>query len=344
MTVKELAKKLGVSISTVSKALNDSYEISEPTKVRVRKLAERYNYKPNRLAVNLKSGKTRTIGIILPSILNNFFTTVLCGIEKVTNERNYNIITCISNESFEKEVTNTEILSNGIIDGLIVAIAEETQIKKDFKHFEACIKEGHPVVMFDRITSEIECDKVVVDDLNDAYLATSHLIGMNCKKPALVSAIDFLGVGQLRVKGFKKAVNEKFGSVDDELILRTSVEDLEERVNTLLTRHHPDGIFAVDEDASLAIQKVAKMNGLHIPDDLALIGYAGEKMAKNLTPALTTVNQNGVSIGESAARILIDRLEHGGEGFVTKVINTNIENRQSAARKKGIQDQNNTNI
>ena len=164
--------------------------------MRVRKLAERYNYKPNRLAVNLKSGKTRTIGIILPSILNNFFTTVLCGIEKVTNERNYNIITCISNESFEKEVTNTEILSNGIIDGLIVAIAEETQIKKDFKHFEACIKEGHPVVMFDRITSEIECDKVVVDDLNDAYLATSHLIGMYCKKPALVSAIVLLGVGE----------------------------------------------------------------------------------------------------------------------------------------------------
>lgn len=335
MTVKELAKKLGVSISTVSKALNDSYEISEPTKRRVRKLAEKYNYKPNRLAVNLKSGKTRTIGVILPSILNSFFTTVLYGIEKVTNERNYSIITCVSNESFEKEVTNTGILSNGIIDGLIVAIAEETQIKKDFKHFEACIKEGHPVVMFDRITGEIECDKVVVDDLNDAYLATRHLIGMNCKKLALVSAIDFLGVGQLRVKGFEKAVSENFGSVDDELILRTSVDELEPRVNNLLTRHRPDGIFAVDEDASLAIQKVAKIKGLHIPDDLALIGYAGEKMAKNLTPALTTVNQNGVSIGESAARILIDRLEHGGEGFVTTVISTNIENRQSTARKKG---------
>ncbi len=333
ITVKELAQKLGVSISTVSKALNDSYEISEKTKRRVQKLAEKYNYKPNRIAVNLKSGKTRTIGVILPSILNNFFTTVLYGIERVTNERDYNIITCISNESYEKEVTNTQILSNGSIDGLIVAIAEETQIKKKFGHFQDCIEEGNPVVMFDRVTDSIACDKVVVDDFNDAYLATRHLIQMSRKNLALVSAIDFLGVGQLRVRGFEQAVQEYIGQVDPARILKTSVEDLEKGIEELLDRHRIDGFFAVDEDSSLAIEKVVKARGLRIPGQVAIIGYAGEKLAKNLSPSLTTVNQNGVRIGEEAARILIDRIESGQGSYVTKVVETTIERRMSTGKR-----------
>ena len=333
VTVKELAQKLGVSISTVSKSLNDSYEISESTKIRVKNLAKKYNYTPNRLAVNLKSGKTRTIGVILPSILSNFFTTVLYGIEKITNERNYNIITCISNESHEKEVTNTGILSNGSIDGLIVAIAEETLIKKDFSHFQDCINKGHPVVMFDRVTGSIECDKVVVDDFNDAYLASKHLIDLQCRNLALVSAIDFLSVGQMRVKGFAKAVEDGLGVIEQKLILKTNVASLEQEVMVLLDQHKIDGIFAVDEDSSLAVQKMAKLKGLKIPDDLAVIGYAGEKMAKNLSPTLTTVNQNGESIGEAAARILIDRLEGAEKEYVTEIISTNIEQRVSTEKK-----------
>jgi LacI family transcriptional regulator len=336
VTVKELAQKLGVSISTVSKSLNDSYEISESTKIRVKNLAKKYNYTPNRLAVNLKSGKTRTIGVILPSILSNFFTTVLYGIEKVTNEQNYNIITCISNESHEKEVTNTKILSNGSIDGLIVAIAEETQIKKDFSHFQDCIHKGYPVVMFDRVTGSVECDKVVVDDFNDAYMASKHLLDLPCQRLALVSTIDFLGVGQMRVKGFEKAVKDRFGDVEQNKILKTNLASLEKEVVSLLDQHKIDGVFAVDEDSSLAVQKMAKLKGFNIPDDIAVIGYAGEKMAKNLSPTLTTVNQNGERIGEAAARILIDRLEGRSKDYVTKVISTNIEQRLST-KKNAVQ-------
>jgi LacI family transcriptional regulator len=334
ITVKELAKKLGVSISTVSKALNDSHEISEETKRRVQKLAERYHYKPNRLAVNLKSGSTRTIGVILPSILSNFFTAVLCGIEEVTNEENYNIITCFSNESFDREVTNTDILSNGIIDGLIVAISEETQIRKDYDHFRQCLEKGTPVVMFDRVTSAIECDKVVVDDYNDAYLATGHLIGCGCKHLALVSAIDFLSVGKNRVKGFVAAVEEKLGNLPGDMLIRCSTDELEQNVEALLSEKKVDGLFAVDEDASLAIWKVCRELGLVIPGQVSVIGYAGEKLARNLNPALTTVNQNGVEIGRESARILLDRLRRDPGGCTTKVINTTIEKRVSTQRKK----------
>ena len=334
ITVKELAKKLGVSISTVSKALNDSHEISEDTKKRVQELADRYNYKPNRLAVNLKSGSTRTIGVILPSILSNFFTAVLCGIEQVTNEHNYNIITCFSNESFEREMTNMDILSNGIIDGLIVAISEETQIRKDYNHFKQCIQKGTPLVMFDRVTGAIECDKVVVDDFNDAFLATGHLVRCGCENIALVSAIDFLSVGKNRVKGFVSAIEDNFGELNDEMLIRCNVEELEDRIEALLSKRKVDGLFAVDEDASLAIWKVCRRLGLSIPEEVSVIGYAGEKLARNLNPSLTTVNQNGVEIGRESARILLERLSKDPKVYTTKVINTTIERRASTGRKR----------
>lgn len=328
ITVKELAQKLGVSVSTVSKALNDSYEISDKTKKRVQKLARKYNYKPNRLAVNLKAGNTRTVGVILPA-LSNFFTTVLSGIEKVTNEENYSLITCISNESHAKEVTNTEVLSRGSIDGLIIALAEETQVKRDFSHLEECIGNGNPVVMFDRVTRAVDCDKVVVDDYNDAYLATRHLIEKGCKRPALVSSIDFLSVGKLRVKGFVSAVEEFIGESSDALLIRGSEEELEEKILRLLKDNQVDGFFGVDEDSSLAIKRVLKRVGLKVPQEIRVIGYSGEKIAENLSPSLTTVNQNGALIGESAARILIGKLQEQNGDFVTRIIPTQIEQRGS---------------
>ena len=330
ITVKELASLLGVSISTVSKALNDSYEISNETKLRVQSLAKKYNYKPNRIAVNLKSGNTNTIGVILPSILSNFFTTVLYGIEEVTTQENYSIITCFSNESHEREVTNTEILSNGSIDGLIVAIAEETQIKRDFNHFKACIDDGNPIVMFDRVTDGISCDKVVVDDFKDAYLATQHLIDRGCSKIVAVSTIDFLSVGKMRIKGFQKALDESFSLSKEPNVVRSNVVELESNLKTLLQTRQVDAFFAVDEDSSLAAEKVVKKMGLRIPQDVCIIGYAGEKLAANLSPSLTTVNQNGIEIGRSAARIMIDRLKNKDLDFVTKIVKTQIEHRSSS--------------
>ena len=328
ITVKELAQKLGVSVSTVSKALNDSYEISEKTKKRVQKMARKYNYRPNRLAVNLKTGSTRTIGVILPA-LSNFFTSVLSGIEQVTNEEDYSLITCISNESHGKEVTNTEVLSRGSIDGLIIAMAEETQVKRDFAHLEECIGNGNPVVMFDRVTRAVKCDKVVVDDFNDAYLATRHLIEKGCKHLALVSSIDFLSVGKLRVKGFVSAVEEFIGEVKEGFLIKGPEEELEERILNLLECEEVDGFFGVDEDSSLAIKRVIKRKGIRIPQDIRVIGYSGEKIAENLTPTLTTVNQNGGLIGQSAARILIDQLQQKKKDYITKIIPTQIEQRGS---------------
>jgi len=329
ITVKGLAKILGVSISTVSKALNDSHEISKATKQKVHKLAKDYNYTPNKLASSLKSGKTKTIGVIIPSIRNRFFARVLYGIEKVATKENYNIITCISNESFKKEVTNVQVLANGSIDGFILAIAKETQIKKDYNHFIEAMQQEKPIVMFDRVSDSIDCDKVVVDDFEGSYKATEYLIHTNCKNIAIISTIDHLSVGKLRIEGYKKAIRKSFKKINTKLIVRTNILNLNDKITELLQTQKVDGILAVDEDAALATLKIVKSKGFRIPKDISIIGYANEKIAVNVTPTLTTINQHGVSMGESAAKILIDKLESNRINFEHKIIKSTLMKRGS---------------
>ena len=205
-TLKQIAKELNVSVSTVSKALNDSPEISEQTKVRIKEYAKLKNYKPNVIGLNLKNRKTKTIGVIIPNILNSFFAKVFSGIEKVADERGYNVIMCISNESLEKEAHTMEMLSNGTIDGFVLSISEEAQKLNDYSHFNSIINDGTPIVMFDRTTDEVECDKVIVDDFDSGQNATQHLIDLGCKNIALISSSNNLSVGKLRAEGYLKAL------------------------------------------------------------------------------------------------------------------------------------------
>src|SRR5690606_21256662 len=159
ITLKQIARELDVSISTVSKALRDSVEISEDTRQKVQAFAKLYNYKPNNIALSLKNRKTKTIGIIIPEIIHHFFATVISGIEQVANENGYSVLICLSDESFDKEVLNMEMLANGSIDGFIMSLSKETQFKADFHHITEVINQGMSVVMFDRVANDILCDK-----------------------------------------------------------------------------------------------------------------------------------------------------------------------------------------
>ena len=180
-TLKELASILGVSISTISKALNDSHEISEATKKRIVETAKAYNYRPNKIALGLKSGRTNTIAVIIPSVQNSFFARALSGIESVISKTNYSTIVCLTKESHSKEVDNFDMLSNGVVDGFIVAVSEETQTLNEFSHFEDAINDGKKLVMFDRVIETIPCVKVETNDYSAISEATKNLISSNRK-------------------------------------------------------------------------------------------------------------------------------------------------------------------
>lgn len=335
-TLKQIAKELGVSVSTVSKALNDSPEISEQTKVKIKEYAKLKNYKPNVIGLNLKNRKTKTIGVIIPNILNSFFAKVFSGIEKVADKKGYNVITCISNESLEKEIHTLEMLSNGTIDGFILSVSEEAQKLQDYQHFSEIINDGTPIVMFDRIADEVDCDKVVVDDFDSALNSTQHLINLGCKNIALISSVDNLSVGKLRADGYLKALKDNNIPVNEKIILRTdSEEDMKDKIDAIFD-NKIDGIFALDENDSVAALRVSLKKGYRVPEDISIIGFAdGILASRRLSPSLTTVSQHGVEIGEVAAKRLIERLEEP-EGTVSEyetiVIKTKLKERESTRK------------
>ena len=280
ITLKELAKILDVSISTISKALNDSHEISEATKTKIKELAKLHNYQPNKLAINLKSGKTKT---------------------SVVAKSPYNIIIGITNESYEDEKENLQKLSNGIVDGFILSVAEETQIKQEFNHFKNTSK---PIVMFDRVV------KVMVNDFDSVYEATVDLIKNNRKNIAIATTINNLSVIKHRIEGYKKALSQHLNQVEFDLIVEEPLQLISDKLTNILKTKKIDAIISLDEFASLAVLKTVKQNNFSIPSEIALIGYMDEKVATYLTPEFSTIDQNGVQIGEIAAKTLIDRLEN----------------------------------
>lgn len=337
-TLKQIAKELNLSSSTISKALNDSPEISDPTKIKIKEYAKLKNYRPNVIGLNLKNRKTKTIGVIIPNILNSFYAKVFSGIEKVADEKGYNVITCISNESMEKEINTLEMLSNGTIDGFILSVSEETQKRDEFNHFTEIINEGIPIVMFDRITNEVECDKVVVDDFDSAFNATQHLIDIGCKNIALFSSVDNLSVGKLRAQGYLKALHNNNIAINNNIILRTDSEgDLKDRIENIFDTNTIDGIFALDENDSVAALRISIKKGYKIPKDISMIGFAdGILASRRLSPSLSTVSQHGPEIGEAAAKLLIERLESKDEKspYKTTVIKTELRKRESTRKFK----------
>ncbi|MDX1603593.1 MAG: LacI family DNA-binding transcriptional regulator, partial [Salinimicrobium sediminis] len=226
LTLKQIAFELDVSVSTVSKALRDSPEIGEDTRQKVKAFAKLYNYKPNNIALSLKNRKTRTIGLVLPEIVHDFFATVISGIEEVANKKGYNVIICLSNNSFDREVMNMEMLANGSTDGFILSVAKETQQKRDYHHLQEVINQGMPVVLVDRVVDEIVCDKVIIDDAEGAAKAVQHLIDSGCSSIAIITTVDYVSVGKLRTNGYLNALRKNNMTVNEDLILK--IEDIDQ--------------------------------------------------------------------------------------------------------------------
>lgn len=334
VTLKQIAKELDVSISTVSKSLKNSAEISEDTRQKIQAFAKLYNYKPNNIALSLKNRKTKTICVIIPEIIHHFFATVISGVEQVANEKGYNVLVCLSDESFDKEVINMEMLANGSIDGFIMSLSKETQQKKDFHHIVEVINQGMPVVMFDRVTNDILCDKVIIDDGLAAYNATQFLIDKGLKKIALITTVDYVSVGKLRTQGYIKALQDNDIAVKETLILKIEdIDNFDNLIEKLLLESDLDAVFAVNEIFAVTAIKTARKLNINVPNELSIIGFTDGIISKYSTPSISTVSQNGIKMGGKAAKMLIERLEYEedqqDEHYRTEVIDTKLIVRES---------------
>lgn len=335
LTIKDIAREFNVSISTVSKALNDSYEISETTKKKIQKYAKENNYKPNFNALSLKSRSTKTIGVILPTMLNYFFAQVFKGIEKTALERGYKIITTISNQSFDKEAEIIEMLSNGSIDGFLLSMAKETELNQNFSHFEESIENGTPIVMFDRVAKSISCDKVITDDLKGARKTVEFLYKKGHKKIAFISTMSDLHIGEQRFEGYKNGLEKVGLPFDEELVLNITERDYKKYIDVVkpfIKSREIDAVITTGESVAVSTMKAVKKNGKKIPKDVAVIAFSNGILARHSSPKMTTISQHGEKMGENAAKILIDKLENKSNEIITKVIKTDLVIRDSTRK------------
>lgn len=333
ITLKDIAKELDVSISTVSKALKNSKEISKDTKDRIKAFAKFYNYRPNNIALSLKNKRTKNIGVVIPDIVHHFFTTVFRGIEMYANQMGYNVIVCISDESYDKEVINMEMLANGSIDGFILSLSAETQRKNDFTHLKELLDQGIPIVLFDRVAPEVACDKVILNDMEIARESVEHLVEKGSKKIALITTDNYFNVSERRKDGYIQALKDNDIPFDENLIL-TLPHDLDNTklITEFLQKNKIEGVLCVNEIFAVQCMSVIQQLGYKIPEDISIIGFTDGILSRFSSPKLSTVAQHGEKMGGLAAEMLIKRMESTEveeEPFRTEVIEATLIKRGS---------------
>jgi LacI family transcriptional regulator len=307
VTVKTLAKELNISIATVSKALNDSYEISIDTKQRVWDLAKKLKYERNPAASNLRSHKTKTIAVIIPEIANNFFSLAINGIEEIARKRDYHVLIYQTHENSETEIAFTDSLLSGRVDGILISVSSSTN---NHDHFKELVKKI-PVVFFDRTIEDIDAIKITTDDYESAYNATLHLIEIGCKKIAYLSALGVLNTGKKRLSGYLDAIKNNGLADDDKLIIGCDQDENNTYacIKALLVKEQPDAILSSIEELAMPCYYVCRDLGINIPRDLKIISFSNLSTAALLNPSLTTITQPAFEIGKEAAGFLFKMLD-----------------------------------
>jgi LacI family transcriptional regulator len=333
VTIKDIAKVLGVSVSTVSRALKNHPDISEDTRNQVKDLARKLNYEPNALAMSLRRSKTNTIGVIIPEIVHFFFSSVISGIEDVAYDRGYNVLVSQSNENYEREVINAQALLSNRVDGVLVSIAKTTL---DFDHFRNFVNQGIPMVFFDRVCAEIITDRVVTNDEGGAFAATEHLINIGCKHIAHFAAPQNLLIGQGRLAGYLRALKQYRIIYDPNFVLHCDTRELVLEKASGFFQKYPnvDGIFAVNDSTAITTMQVIQKLGKKIPGDIAMIGFGDGPNALIVSPELSTVEQRGYDMGKEAITLLLNKIENETsiDSFQTKVITPTLMPRSSTLK------------
>lgn len=307
-TIKDIARELGVAVSTVSRALQNHPDISEATKKLVKECAQRLNYKPNLMASNLRTSRNTTIGVIVPELNHHFFAAVLDGIERTAKQHGYNILICQSREDVDTEVQNVQTLLHSRVAGMLVAVTKETA---QLHHLREVLDTQIPLVLFDRPCPPLRCDQVVSDDYTGAYRAVEHMIQTGCKRILYFSSPMQLEVAHRRYQGWRDALQhyQLWRGTDDIIICDTRDHAIEITPQILNSSDRPDAIFCVNDHCASGVLYAAQQLGIAVPDQLAICGFSDALLARITTPMLTTVEQHGAEIGQRAMGCLLKRLE-----------------------------------
>jgi LacI family transcriptional regulator len=319
ITIKDIAKALNVSVATVSRSLRNHPDVNEVTRKMVLEKAKDMDYHPNLMASSLSSRKSKIIGVVVPTINRGFWSNAISGIEEETNKRGYKVMICQSCESSYHENENLEILANSRVDGILLAISKNTISKEKV---ESILSRGIPILLFERIFENIECNKVRTDDFNGSYTATSHLIKSGCRRIAYFMGYKSLNVCEERLRGYIAAIKDHGLVVDKELIVETSFEREEVKIDFVRfytkTIEKPDGIFCFADVIAIGVVLGARKLNLRIPEDFSLIGFGDDDVSSLITPSLTTMRQPSFEMGEKSASILINEIAEKSTHFVTE--------------------------
>lgn len=344
ITIKDIAKALGLSTSTVSRALRDSHEISTETKKLVLEYAEKNNYHPNPIALSLKERRSRSIGVIVCEIANSYFSQVINGIESIAYNNGYNVIIAQSRESFDRELLNLQYLTSRSIDGLIISVSTETT---DFSYMKELHEKKMPIVFFDRVVDDINTHKVTSESFKGAYDATKHLIECGYKRIAAISNPELVSISRERLAGYKAALTDNGMTTDESMIKYCQhggmiFSEVENAINELLSLHYPpDAIFAAADKLTTNCLRIFISKGINVPGDMGLIGFSNSDLAELIEPPLSVIRQPAFEMGEVAMNLLLQLIESKRPvtDFETKVLSTELLIRGSTkiqSERKGV--------
>jgi Transcriptional regulators len=325
ITLKDIAKALNLSPSTVSRAMQNHSVISEETRKMVQEYALEHKYKPNTLAMQLRTNRNNTIGVIVPEIVHHFFSTVLAGIQQEAESENYNLLFCHSNEDYEREVRSVGTLLDARVCGILASQSKSTA---KFDHFQEIIDNNVHLVFFDRICTGINTDKVVVDDYAGAFNAVEYLVQTGCERIAFLGAHPSLPISNNRRMGYEDALRKHKLPVDKTFM---KVCDTSELVGVIVPEmlsgeKVPDAFFCINDEVGAYCVQTVKMHGYRVPQDISVCGFTNSYITEVTDPTLTTVDQHGFEMGRQAARLLINRVEgkETKKGVVSRLIKTEL--------------------
>jgi LacI family transcriptional regulator len=335
VTIHDIAKKLNITASTVSRSLNDNPRISDKTKKRVLKMAEDLNYKPNSIASALRNGRTQVIGLLVPLIDRAFFSSIIRGVEEVAHGYNYHVIVSQSYENKDNEIKAVKAFLNSRVDCVVASIGKSTS---DYSHFKEVKDSGIPLILFDRTTPKLQTSQVVIDDYQGGYMATAHLIEQGCSKIVHIMSYRNLGIYKERYRGYLDALKDNGIEFDEKLVVtgNSQLEDGRQHAENLLkSKIEFDAIFSASDYCALGAMQVLKEHGIKIPDDVAIVGFSNEPFTSFTDPSISSINQYPIEMGNTVARLFFDNLNSENKNSVPKktVIQPQLIVRQSSTKK-----------